>query len=153
MFCSLYSAALSGMVVVCCLVWISPGMLIGAFNGVSRQNVFLGIGNWHLGTGMGYQGIRGFTEGRIARCSTRIFLVPWKWDQKLRRVCNRFLLQSWWWDWEVFSEELREIWRSTVRLSSSPVIVVCGSPGNTCWCWGLGIAMNEEWETEVMKGR
>lgn len=61
---------------VCCLVVNSFQILVVAVNRKSIQNVFLCIGSWHVGMGLGWEVLRGSKGGRKARCSTSIYLVP-----------------------------------------------------------------------------
>lgn len=75
-FCYLWVIALG-----CLIVNASespPSVAIGG----SCQNVFLGIGSWHLGMEVG---LMGPTGGRKAGFASNICLVLWKWRQRGRR--------------------------------------------------------------------
>lgn len=80
---------------VCCLVVNSFQILVVAVNRKSIQNVFLCIGSWHVGMGLGWEVLRGSKGGRKARCSTSIYLVPWEWGERMRRGWTGGQLQSW----------------------------------------------------------
>lgn len=46
-----------------------------------QLNVFLGIGSWHLGMGLGWEEVAEVCTGeRKEVCFTRVCLVPWEWE-------------------------------------------------------------------------
>lgn len=83
------------MVAVCCLVANSFRILVVVDNRKSIQNVFLCIGSWHVGMGLGWEVLRGSKWGRKAGCSTSIYLVPWERGERMREAATGGRLQSW----------------------------------------------------------
>lgn len=76
---------LRGVEAVCCLAVNYSTILIVVATGNYRYSVSLGIGSWHLGTGIDYDsGFSGSTGGRKAECYTGICLGSWKWGQSER---------------------------------------------------------------------
>lgn len=98
------------MVAVYCLLRNSFRILIVAVNGDSRQNEFLCMGSWHGGMGMGLEVLSGSKVGRKPRWSTRIYLVPWEWGERVSRVCHRLSATELgvrlgdWRNWTIFED-------------------------------------------------
>lgn len=138
------------MVAVCCLVRNSFRILIVAVNGDSRQNVFICIGSWPVGMGIGWMCLGGRSiGGRKAGCSIMVYLVPWEWGERVRRGCHR-------WSATELGTRMGD-WARFEDLQSGYLLLwlewpVC-SQGMSSGVGGWDKVMCEEWGVGSLEGR